>query len=151
MNATSNARSMHPAVRGAMPGALHATYATQLTGRIQDSGEKSSVGLPPQPVDKGAIALVERTRRVLAEVQTWQEARSRALDATGLKSFIDRSEWLLAHPVIEFEHWRLMEATAEARSWHRNGSIAVPKRRPRVEFTDRQIEIAIAALGKVAA
>jgi hypothetical protein len=101
-----------------------------------------------------------RARRVLAEVQTWHEARGRACDAAcgpadgSIARFLDRADWFDRHPVDLFEDWRLFEARAEARRFAKPLSLAVPRagrkplraERPPVIAADRQMEIALAAL-----
>lgn len=87
-----------------------------------------------------------RTRVVLAELAGEQERIAAELEATGLVEFVERSEWLIAHRspldalAAELHAARLAGYVAP---WNR--SVAKPKRRRRVEFTDAQLAIARAS------
>jgi hypothetical protein len=109
-------------------------------------------------------AELDQARAVLAEVQTWHEARGRACDAAvgpvdgSLTRFLDRSDWFCEHPVWDFQLWRLDEVAAEATRYRRPASLAVARdsavraasavlraSAPAIS-EDRQLEIALAAL-----
>ncbi len=116
----------------------------------------------PTPVDN-EVQVTEidltHTRVVLAQLQGEQERLSADLEATGLKGFADRADWLIAHRAPE-------EQVAWRRRWRRLGvsdpeprreriprpaSLAAPKRRRKaspVIPVDRQLEIAMNALAK---
>ncbi len=90
-----------------------------------------------------------RTRSLLAKMQAEQEALARELDESGVIGFVAQSEWLIAHrsplAVLAAEI-----KAAKLSGWHpSHGSLAAPKRSHRARtFTDRQMEIAIAAMAR---
>ena len=52
-----------------------------------------------------------RARRVLAEMAAEQDQLGAELNASGLTSFVDRSEWLIAHRTpLEALAWEIREA-----------------------------------------
>jgi hypothetical protein len=97
---------------------------------------------------------LERARATLARVAAMHEERSAALEATGLTGFCERYDWLVLHPITEWldRPDALAQLVAEVRAAkaagyripRRNRSVPKTKRVPR--FTDRQLEIATAAL-----
>lgn len=93
--------------------------------------------------------LILRTRRVLEAMQREQEALGRELEATGLTSFADRADWLIAHrSPLEALAAELRQAALDG--WHPShshlGMRPPVKRMPRPHFTERQLEIAMRAL-----
>lgn len=100
-------------------------------------------------------AELDAARALLAEVQTWHEARARACDRAvspfdgTVATFLDRADWMYEHPVADFECWRMDEILAEVHPVDRT-SLSVPAvvhlpPRP-VISEDRQLAIAMAAL-----
>lgn len=110
--------AMRTAMPEALPGAKHATNATQLTGRIQDQGEKTQLPDPCGAVEKpDSISLnddLARTRALLQRMQAENEHRTAQLDAAGLTSFTDRADWLI-------DHWSKDQKLAWRRRWERLG------------------------------
>ena len=90
-----------------------------------------------------------RTRVVLAQLQAEQERLGAELEASGLTGFVERSEWLIAHRspldalAAELKAARLAGYTTP---WNR--SVAKPKRRAKVVFSERQLAIARASQPK---
>ena len=163
MNAQSNASSMPGALLPAMPQAMHATNATQLTGRFQDQGEKtqlpdaagavdnrsSAAWFDQELTDSEARVYLARTRSLLEKMQAEQEALARELDESGVTGFVARDEWLIAHR-SPLEVLAAEIRAAKVAGWHpSHGSLAAPKRSHKARtFTDRQMEIAIAAMAR---
>ncbi len=108
----------------------------------------------PRRTPEPMAAYLVRTRALLADLAARQERLGAELEATGLTSFTDRADWLIAHRTADEQlawrlHWLSLGITdpePQSEQFARPASLEVARRRRTARDViprDRQLDIAL--------